>query len=155
MSAVALLCMQGKRLYSTDPPRAMRDRIAHKNIPENIFKYCVEVLCNIRIKIGIPVKPVILIKICLNETYCRVWVSKYLSDVFHFKNDLKQWNALSPLVFNFALKYGIRVQLNQDGLKLNGAHQLLVYADDVNILGRSIHTRKKNTEALVVAGKEI
>jgi hypothetical protein len=40
-------------------------------------------------------------------------------------------------------------------LKLNGTHQLLVYADDVNILGGSIHTIRKNTEALVRAGKEI
>jgi len=41
--------------------------------------------------------------------------------------------------------------VNQDGLKLNGTHQLLVYADDVHILGGSIHTIKKNAEALVVA----
>jgi hypothetical protein len=40
-------------------------------------------------------------------------------------------------------------------LKLNGTHQLLVYADDVNLLDRSIHAIKKNTEALVVASKEI
>jgi hypothetical protein len=40
-------------------------------------------------------------------------------------------------------------------LKLNGTHQLLVYADDINILGRSAHTIEKNTEALVVASKEI
>jgi hypothetical protein len=40
-------------------------------------------------------------------------------------------------------------------VKLNGTHQLLVYADDVNILGGSIHTTEKNTEALVVAHKEI
>jgi hypothetical protein len=39
-------------------------------------------------------------------------------------------------------------------LKLNGT-QILVYADDVNILGRSVHTIEKNTEALVVASKEI
>jgi len=134
----------------------MLDCTSHKNIPENIFKYCVEVLYNILIEIGIPVKPIILIKMCLNETCCRVWVGKYLSDVFPIKNGLKQWDALSPLLFNFALKYEIRrVQVNQNGLKLNGAHRLLVNADDVTILGRSIHTRKKNTEALVVASKEI
>jgi len=40
-------------------------------------------------------------------------------------------------------------------LKLNGTHQLLAYADDVNILGGSIHTVKKNAEALVTATKEI
>ena len=69
---------------------------------------------------------------------------------------MKQGDALSPLLFNFALEYAIRrVQGNQDGLKLNGTHQLLAYADDVNILGGSVHTVKENAEALVVATKEI
>jgi len=70
---------------------------------------------------------------------------------------LKQGDALSPLHFNFALEYAIRrsVQVNWDGLKLNGTHQLLVYADDVDILGRSVHNMKKNAEALVIARKDI
>jgi len=60
------------------------------------------------------------------------------------------------LLFNFALEYAIRtVRVNQVGLKLNGTHQLLVYADDVNILGGSVHTINKNAEALIVASKEI
>jgi hypothetical protein len=67
---------------------------------------------------------------------------------------LKQGDALSPLIFNFALEYAIRrVQTNQAGFRLNGAYQLLVYADD-NTLGGSTHPMKKNTEALVVASEE-
>jgi hypothetical protein len=53
-------------------------------------------------------------------------------------------------------KYAIRrVQVNQDSLKLNGTHQLLVYADHINIMGGSVNTVKKNTEALVVASRAI
>jgi hypothetical protein len=55
---------------------------------------------------------------------------------------------LSPLLFNFALEYAIRIiPVNLDGLKLNGAHQLLVYADDVNILGGNVHINR-NTDVV-------
>ena len=115
-----------------------------------------EVLYNILIEFGIPRKLVRLIKMCLTEMYSRVWVGKNLSDRFPVRNGLKQGDALSPLLFNFALEYVIRrVQVNQDGLRLNGTHQLLAYADDVNILGGSVHTVKKNAETLVAAAKEI
>ena len=101
-------------------------------------------------------KLVRLIKMCLTETYSRVRVGNNLSDMFPIRNGLRQGDALSPLLFNFALEYVIRrVQVIQDGLKLNGTHQLLVYADDVNILGGSVNTVKENAELLVVASKKI
>ena len=54
------------------------------------------------------------------------------------------------MLFNFALEYAIRrVQVNQDGLKLNGTHQLLPYAGDINVLGEGVYT-----EALLVGSKE-
>jgi len=60
------------------------------------------------------------------------------------------------MLFNFALEYAIRrVQVNRDGLKLNDTHQLLAYADDVNILAGSMHTLKENAEALEAATREI
>jgi len=68
---------------------------------------------------------------------------------------LKQGEVLSPLLFIFALEYAIRrFQVTQLGLKSNGIHQLLVYADDVNILGGSVHSIKK-AEALVVSRNEM
>ena len=68
---------------------------------------------------------------------------------------MKHGDALSPLLFNFALEYAIRrVQLNLDGMKLNGTLQLLVYADDVNMLGESVNSIKKNTDSFEVATKE-
>jgi hypothetical protein len=69
----------------------------------------------ILIELGIPRKPVGLIKMCLNETYSRVCTGKNLSDKFLIQNGLKQGDSLLPLLLNFALEYAIkRVQENQD-----------------------------------------
>ena len=60
------------------------------------------------------------------------------------------------MLLNFAVQYSIwKVRANQECLELNGTHQFLVYADDVNMLGGSTYTVNKNTEALAVVSKEI
>jgi hypothetical protein len=84
-----------------------------------------------------------LIKIRRNEIYSRVRVGKHLSDTFPFKKGLKD-DALSPLLFNFALVLG---QANQEALKVNCTHQRLVHEDDISTLGGSTHGIKKNTGA--------
>ena len=76
--------------------------------------------------------------------------------MFPIRKGLKQGDAIAPLLFNLALVYAYRrVQVNQDGFKLNGTHQLLVYADCVNTFGGSVHTANENAEALIVKSKEI
>jgi sorting nexin-29 len=115
-----------------------------------------EVLYNNLIETGVSMKLVRLINRCLDNMYSEVRLGKNLSDSFPMQNGLKQGDALSPLAFNFALEYAIRkFQENQVGLKLNGTHQLLAYANDVNLLGDNMHTIHKNIETLIDASKEV
>jgi len=66
---------------------------------------------------------------------------KMLSDIFHTKNGVKEEDALSSLLFNFALEYDIgKVKANHKLLKFNGKHQVIIYVDDVNLWGQNIHT---------------
>jgi hypothetical protein len=75
--------------------------------------------------------------------------------MFPIEKGFKQGDALSQLLFSYALEYAIRrVRVNQDSLKLHGKHQRLVYADDVSMLGGIVHALKRNSDALVVASKE-
>jgi hypothetical protein len=84
---------------------------------------------------------------------------KHLSDSFFLsKNGLNQGDASLPIHIKLNLEFSIRkVQENQVGLKLNGTHQLLAYAHNVNLVGDNADTmgRKKNKETLIGAGKEV
>jgi hypothetical protein len=92
-------------------------------------------------------KPVRLIKMCLNETYSKVRIGKCLSESFPIQNDKKRKMFYHHCFLNFTLEYAIRkVQENRMEMKLNGTHQILAYVDDVNLLGDNIGTIKKNTK---------
>jgi hypothetical protein len=98
-----------------------------------------EVLCNILIEFFILMKLERLIKMCLTETYTRIRIGNNLSDMFPIRNGLKGGDALSPLLFNFALEYAIRrVQVNQDGFKVHTSFWLmpmmLIYWEEAYIL---------------------
>jgi hypothetical protein len=67
-----------------------------------------KVLYSILIEFGVPMKLVRLIKMSLNKTYSEVRIGKHLSNSFPIQNGQKQGDALSPLLFNFALEYAIR-----------------------------------------------
>jgi hypothetical protein len=108
--------------------------IDFKKVYDSVRK---EILYNILTEFGVPIR---LIEMRLNETYSK---------------GLKQGDALSPLLFYFALEYAIRkMQENQVVLKSNGTHNFLAYADDMNLLGDNIDTIKENTETLIDASKK-
>jgi len=112
-------------------------------------------LCNILIEFCINMNQVSLIKMSLNETYSRVRAGQHLTDIYPVRNGLKQGDNYSPLLFGFAAEYDHRrVQVTQDGLKLYGIHQLLVYAYYVNMLGRSVNTTRGADKSLARLGRK-
>jgi hypothetical protein len=80
---------------------------------------------------------------CLNETYSKVHIGKHLPGACPIENGVKQRNDLSALPFNFSIEYTvIKVHENQEGLELNGTHQLLVQSNDI-LLGENKYHKEK------------
>jgi hypothetical protein len=109
----------------------------------NVKKACDSVrrkaLYNIFTEFRLPMKLVRPIKMCLNKLYIKDNIDKHLYDALPIQNALKQGDALSPLLFNFDSEHEIRkVHENREGLKLNGTHRLLVYADDINFSRKTL-----------------
>ena len=74
---------------------------------------------------------------CLNKTYSKIWTSNPVCDV-SYQEWFKEGDALLSLVFNFALEYAIRkIKDNHKLLKFNNTHQVVIYADDVNLGGKA------------------
>ena len=94
----------------------------------------------------------------LTETYSRIRVGKNLYDLFPIRNGLKQGDARSIVsAFRFCFRVRHQEVSGKPGwlaVKLDGTHQLLLNADDVNILGGSFHTIQEKAKALVVATKK-
>ena len=79
-----------------------------------------------------------------------------MSYCFPSEKGLKRGDALSPLIFKFTLEYAIRkVQKTKLGRDVNGTHQVLAYADDVNLIGDDIGTIERNSDVLLNACKDI
>jgi hypothetical protein len=93
-------------------------------------------------------------KMCLSET-CRI-ICKHFSDNFPIQSGSKQRKALQPPFLNFTVEYAIRkVHDNKVRPKLNGTHQLLASADDVNLLGDNVDTINRNRKIVFDISKEI
>jgi Reverse transcriptase (RNA-dependent DNA polymerase). len=76
-----------------------------------------------------------------------VRIDNYLSSSFSIEDGLKQGDALSPIISNFALEYAIKKkQETRMGLDMNGIHQILTYADDINLIEDDIRTIERNTD---------
>jgi len=85
-----------------------------------------------------------------------VRAGKYLCDGFPVHNGQELGNALHTVLPNFVLEYAImKMQVNQEGMKLSDLNQILVYADNVVLFRQNMNTVQRNAEIILEGSKEI
>ncbi|GBM93960.1 hypothetical protein AVEN_106928-1 [Araneus ventricosus] len=108
------------------------------------------------IEFNIPTKLVNLTKASLSNVRCRVKIRNHLSESFTAERGLRQGDSLACLLFNLALEKCIRVSgLDRRSTLWNRSLQLLAYADDIDIIGRSERAVKEAFRALEISATDM
>ncbi|GBM36204.1 hypothetical protein AVEN_97571-1 [Araneus ventricosus] len=108
------------------------------------------------IEFNIPTKLVNLTKASLSNVRCRIKIQNHLSESFTAERGLRQGDSLACLLFNLTLKKCIRVSgLDRKGTLWNRSLQLLAYADDIDIIGRSERAVKEAFRALEISATDM
>jgi len=92
-----------------------------------------------------------LVKMCLSDHRGRIRIGNNMSYSFEIRSGLKQGYRLSPLLFNFSLEYAILKIKDEKELTLNILNQLLLYADDVDLMGDDKYSIQSNAYVLLIS----
>lgn len=115
-----------------------------------------EALCSAMLEMGIPTKLVNLTRMTMYNTKGRVKIQQRLTDEFIIEQGLRQGDGLAPILFNIALHKIIKeMKFDTKGTILTKEQQLVAYADDINIIGRSIRAVKGSYETLKEKAREM
>lgn len=115
--------------------------ISNRRSDNSIFR---EKLYTILRDFNIHHKLIRIIKATMQDMTGYVRIGGRLSDLFKITKELKQGDGLAPMLFNLVLEYVVRkTQIDTSSTIMNKSIQLVGYADDIDILGRSISLIKE------------
>lgn len=111
------------------------------------------------IKLGIPANLVRMMKTCMQNSRCKIKFNTIISEEFTVTTGVKQDDALSPVLFNFALESVVReIQKSKlGGLNIGQGKQLILtaYAGDIAVIAESENYLKRTTKRLIDVAKRI
>jgi len=109
------------------------------------------------IELGIPAKLVKLVKVYVQKSKCKIKFNSVMSEEFPVETSLRQGDALSPILFNIALKSVVRkVQKDRIGLRIRKQNVVIIaYADDLIIMGETEDQVRNTAKKLIEEGKSL